>query len=121
MFDRRISSRYSPLQLSLLFRKASGPTPKISCLSQKTLDYLFRDLIPRADFKETFTFIYDRTRAIRTDFTIQHENGPLAIECFQRCARFSIIGVHFFVGTNEWDANYDIAVRQCKQVIHLHH
>jgi hypothetical protein len=26
---------------------------------------------------------------------MQHETGPLAIECHERCARFHILGLHF--------------------------
>ncbi|EKM51414.1 uncharacterized protein PHACADRAFT_103430, partial [Phanerochaete carnosa HHB-10118-sp] len=61
---------------------------------QKTLDYLFHDLIPRGGFRETYTFIRDRSRAIRSDFTMQHETGALAIECHDRCARFHILALH---------------------------
>ncbi|THG98161.1 hypothetical protein EW026_g3979 [Hermanssonia centrifuga] len=61
---------------------------------KKTLDYLFHDLIARAGFSETYTFIRDRTRAVRSDFTILHETGPLAIECHDRCARYHILALH---------------------------
>ncbi|KAH7906674.1 SAC3/GANP/Nin1/mts3/eIF-3 p25 family-domain-containing protein [Hygrophoropsis aurantiaca] len=61
---------------------------------QATLDYLFHDLMPRGGFSPTFNFIRDRSRAVRNDFTMQHEMGPLAIECHDRCARFHILGLH---------------------------
>ena len=58
------------------------------------MDYLFHDLIKRGGFSETYNFIRDRSRAVRNDFTIQHETGPLAIECHDRCARFHILAMH---------------------------
>ncbi|KII90394.1 hypothetical protein PLICRDRAFT_136628 [Plicaturopsis crispa FD-325 SS-3] len=61
---------------------------------RKTLDYLFHELLPRGGFSATFNFIRDRTRAVRNDFTVQHENGPIAVECHDRCARFHILALH---------------------------
>ncbi|KAG1893364.1 SAC3/GANP/Nin1/mts3/eIF-3 p25 family-domain-containing protein [Suillus fuscotomentosus] len=61
---------------------------------QRTLDYLFHDLLPRGGFSATFNFIRDRSRAVRSDFTMQHEMGSIAIECHDRCARFHILGLH---------------------------
>ncbi|THV07242.1 hypothetical protein K435DRAFT_709945 [Dendrothele bispora CBS 962.96] len=62
---------------------------------KQTLDYLFHELLPRGGFSPTFNFIRDRSRAVRNDFTIQHETGELAIECYDRCARFHILALHF--------------------------
>ncbi|KAF8549502.1 hypothetical protein OG21DRAFT_1500373 [Imleria badia] len=59
-----------------------------------TLDYLFHQLLPHGGFSETFNFIRDRSRAVRNDFTMQHEMGPVAIECHGRCARFHILALH---------------------------
>lgn len=61
---------------------------------QKTLDYLFHDLQPREGFHRTFDFIRDRSRAVRIDFSIQRSNGQIAMECHERCARFSIVALH---------------------------
>lgn len=63
--------------------------------TQRTLDYLFHDLLPNNGFTQTFNFIRDRSRAVRNDFTMQHETGPLAIECHDRCARFHVLALHF--------------------------
>ncbi|RDB21797.1 SAC3 family protein 1 [Hypsizygus marmoreus] len=62
---------------------------------KRTLDYLFHDLLPRGGFSQTFNFIRDRSRAVRNDFTMQHNSGPIAIECHDRCARFHILALHF--------------------------
>ncbi|EJF59439.1 hypothetical protein DICSQDRAFT_156285 [Dichomitus squalens LYAD-421 SS1] len=61
---------------------------------KKTLDYLFHDLLMREGFSETHDFIRDRSRAVRADFTMQHETGPIAIECHDRCARYHILALH---------------------------
>jgi hypothetical protein len=61
---------------------------------QRTLDYLFHDLIPRGGFSSTFNFIRDRSRSVRNDFTMQHNTGPLAMECHERCARFHILALY---------------------------
>lgn len=64
-------------------------------LGQRTLDYLFHELLAKEGFSPTFDFIRDRSRSVRNDFTMQHETGPLAIECHERCARFHILALHF--------------------------
>ncbi|PCH34599.1 hypothetical protein WOLCODRAFT_106254, partial [Wolfiporia cocos MD-104 SS10] len=61
---------------------------------KKTLDYLFHELLVERGFTQTYDFIRDRSRAVRNDFTMQHEQGPLAIECHDRCARFHILALH---------------------------
>ncbi|PPQ99374.1 hypothetical protein CVT24_009204 [Panaeolus cyanescens] len=62
---------------------------------KRTLDYLFHDLLLRGGFSATCSFIRDRSRSVRNDFTMQHITGPLAIECHDRCARFHILVLHF--------------------------
>ncbi|KAH9023733.1 SAC3/GANP/Nin1/mts3/eIF-3 p25 family-domain-containing protein [Lactarius pseudohatsudake] len=62
---------------------------------KRTLDYLFRQLLPTEGFSPTFDFIRDRSRSVRNDFTMQHETGSLAMECHERCARFHILALHF--------------------------
>ncbi|KAH9938812.1 uncharacterized protein BXZ73DRAFT_89187 [Epithele typhae] len=61
---------------------------------KKTLDYLFHELLATEGFERTHDFIRDRSRAVRNDFTVQHEIGPIAIECHERCARFHIMALH---------------------------
>ncbi|KAJ7136142.1 hypothetical protein C8R44DRAFT_769794 [Mycena epipterygia] len=61
---------------------------------KRTLDYLFHDLLPRGGFSPTFNFIRDRSRSVRNDFTMQHNTGPLAMECHERCARFHILALY---------------------------
>lgn len=64
-------------------------------LQQKTLDYLFHDLLPRTtSWISVQEFIFDRTRAIRQDFTIQGGRSHIAVECHERIARFHILSLH---------------------------
>ncbi|KZT66323.1 hypothetical protein DAEQUDRAFT_813670 [Daedalea quercina L-15889] len=70
------------------------PPPVLKASELKTLDYLFHDLLVREGFTQTYDFIRDRSRAVRSDFTMQHEQGPLAIECHDRCARFHVLALH---------------------------
>ncbi|KAF7349173.1 Nuclear export factor [Mycena sanguinolenta] len=41
----------------------------------------------------TCPFVRDRSRAVRNDFTMQHDTGPLAMECHERCVRFHILAL----------------------------
>ncbi|CZT21621.1 uncharacterized protein RCC_07485 [Ramularia collo-cygni] len=64
-----------------------------------TCDYLFRDLLANApSLASVHGFIWDRTRAIRNDFSIQQvtklDDVRIAIECFERIARFHILALH---------------------------
>ena len=70
---------------------------------QATLDYLFLDMVGRAEsLAAVHYFMWDRTRAIRNDFSIQQvtdaEPLRIAIESFERIARFHILSLHEFAG-----------------------
>lgn len=66
---------------------------------QKTLDYLMNEVVggqqPLANIHK---FVWDRTRGIRNDFSIQQvtksEDLRIAINCFERIARFHILSLH---------------------------
>ncbi|KAH8105344.1 SAC3/GANP/Nin1/mts3/eIF-3 p25 family-domain-containing protein [Cristinia sonorae] len=82
-----------------MYERASGAKSLPSDLRtpetcRRTLDYLFHDLLPRGGFTETHSFIRDRSRAVRNDFTPQLITGAIAIECHDRCARFHIVAMH---------------------------
>ena len=66
---------------------------------QKTLDYLMREIVGgQQPLATVHKFVWDRTRGIRNDFSIQHlttsEDLQIAIECFERIARFHIVSLH---------------------------
>jgi hypothetical protein len=65
----------------------------------RTCEYLFDDLIgDSASLAKVHNFIWNRTRAIRRDFSIQQVSRPedlrIAIECYERIARFHILSLH---------------------------
>ena len=66
---------------------------------KRTCDYLFDDMVGKARFLgDVHHFVWDRTRAIRNDFSIQQvqkrEELRIAIECYERIARFHIVSLH---------------------------
>ncbi|KZF22611.1 hypothetical protein L228DRAFT_129763 [Xylona heveae TC161] len=66
---------------------------------KKTLDYLFHDVVGNCErLGDVHHFVWDRTRAVRNDFSIQQlTKAPdvrIAIECYERIARFHILSLH---------------------------
>jgi nuclear mRNA export protein SAC3 len=66
---------------------------------RRTLDYLVDKLIGGPErLAVVHKFVWDRTRAIRNDFSIQQvskeEDVRTAVECFERIARFHIMALH---------------------------
>lgn len=74
---------------------------------KKTLDYLFGPLIEREGFLPTQAFVRDRSRQVRSDFTMQHETGVLAMECHDRCARFHILSLHLARGQKDFSVHME--------------
>ena len=82
---------------------------------QRTLNYLLDDILggpePLADVHK---FLWDRTRAIRNDFSIQQvtkaEDLKIAIDCFERIARFHLLSLHQL--THPRRANGDFVPQQ---------
>ena len=66
---------------------------------QRTLNYLLDDVIGGPEpFAAVHKFVWDRTRSIRNDFSIQQvskvEDLRVAIDCFERIARFHLLALH---------------------------
>ena len=66
---------------------------------QKTLDYLIEKVVGGSkSLGRVHKFVWDRTRGIRNDFSIQQvtkvEDLRIAIDCFERIARFHILALH---------------------------
>ena len=79
---------------------------------KKTLDYLFNDVVGGPETLATVhKFVWDRTRGIRNDFSIQQvtrtEDLKTAIECFERIARFHILSLHQLSRTDLKDNEFD--------------
>src|SRR5258708_16241786 len=73
-----------------------------------TLDYLIHGLLQTNSLEATHHFIRDRTRSIRQDFTLQHESGPIAIECHERIARLHILSLHEMRGVAEFTEHLEM-------------
>ena len=66
---------------------------------QATLNHLLDEVIGREERLATIhKFVWDRTRGIRNDFSIQQvtKDGDvrIAVDCFERIARFHILSLH---------------------------
>lgn len=66
---------------------------------KKTLDYLLDNIVGGKErFAKHQKFVWDRTRAIRNDFSIQQVTKPedvrIAVDCYERIARFHILSLH---------------------------
>eukprot|EP00743_Colponemidia_sp_Colp-15_P009019 GILK01009844.1.p1 GENE.GILK01009844.1~~GILK01009844.1.p1 ORF type:complete len:379 (-),score=48.02 GILK01009844.1:358-1458(-) len=63
----------------------------------RTLDFLLsEEVLGRADvpFHEVYAFVRDRSRSVRQDFTVQQVQDSVAVEAFERIARFHIVSCH---------------------------
>ena len=79
---------------------------------QKSLDHLINDIVGGPEtLASTHKFVWDRTRGIRNDFSIQQvskvEDLRTAISCFERIARFHILSLHQLSRTNSDNGEFD--------------
>ncbi|KAL8721177.1 MAG: hypothetical protein Q9225_002102 [Loekoesia sp. 1 TL-2023] len=79
---------------------------------QKTLDYLMDEIVGGPEPLATVhKFVWDRTRAIRNDFSIQQVTKVnelrIAISCFERIARFHILSLHQLAQAGENGVDFD--------------
>ena len=85
---------------------------------QKTLNYLLEEIVAGPELlSKVHKFVWDRTRAIRNDFSIQQVTKPddvrVAIDCFERIARFHILALHQLslpenVENSDFDAHQEL-------------
>lgn len=65
---------------------------------QMTLNYLLDEVVGGAELATVHKFVWDRTRSIRNDFSIQRvtrlDDLKIAMDCFERIARFHILSLH---------------------------
>lgn len=64
----------------------------------QTLNYLIDNIVH--ELPEAHSFIWDRTRSIRQDFTYQNSFGPEAIECNERIVRIHLLSLHIMAGSD---------------------
>ncbi|KAJ9633901.1 actin cytoskeleton and mitosis protein [Knufia peltigerae] len=81
---------------------------------RKTLDYLLDKVVGGEErLAPIHKFVWDRTRGIRNDFSIQQvtniEDVKIAVDCYERIARFHILSLHQLSNPdNLWDGeNFD--------------
>lgn len=84
---------------------------------QRTLNYLLDDLVGGEEsLASIHKFVWDRTRGIRNDFSIQQvsklDDVRIAVDCFERIARFHVISLHQLSNPDnrtgdEYDAHQD--------------
>lgn len=81
---------------------------------RRTLDYLLDKVIGGDERLATVhKYVWDRTRGIRNDFSIQQVTKPedvkIAVECYERIARFHILSLHQLANAeNLWEGeNFD--------------
>ncbi|KAK9480940.1 SAC3/GANP/Nin1/mts3/eIF-3 p25 family-domain-containing protein [Lipomyces japonicus] len=92
------------LAVKAFSRPAAGQPPPLPSdvrppgILQNTLTFLINTTVPR--LPESHTFLWDRTRSIRQDFTYQNYSGPEAIDCNERIARIHIVSLHILAGSD---------------------
>ena len=79
---------------------------------QKTLNYLFDEVIGGSQpLAAVHKFVWDRTRAIRNDFSIQQltkvADLRVAVDCLERIARFHILSLHQLSRSGTGDGDFD--------------
>jgi hypothetical protein len=99
------------------FMRPSGQAPPLPSdvrspdVLQKTLNYIIENLLPK--LPESQSFIWDRTRSIRQDFTFQNNySGFESIDCHEKICRIHILSLHVMAGANDPDYQQQQEVEQ---------
>lgn len=85
-------------------RPAAGQPPPLPSdvrpphILTDTLDYLIDKVLPK--LPESHSFLWDRTRSIRQDFTYQNYFGPETIDCNEKIVRIHLVSLHIMAGTD---------------------
>ncbi|KAL6452564.1 SAC3 Nuclear mRNA export protein SAC3 [Candida maltosa Xu316] len=85
-------------------RPAAGQPPPLPSdvrpphVLKQTLDYLVDTVLDQ--LPDAHSFIWDRTRSIRQDFTYQNNFGPEAIDCHERIVRIHLLSLHIMAGSD---------------------
>lgn len=100
----KISSKYA----MKTFMRPSGQAPPLPSdvrspkVLQMSLNYIIENLLP--NIQECQSFIWDRTRSIRQDFTFQNNySGFESIDCHEKICRIHILSLHIMAGANDPD------------------
>lgn len=85
-------------------RPAAGQPPPLPSdvrpphILKDTLDYLVDNVVNQ--LPDGHSFLWDRTRSIRQDFTYQNFYGPEAIDCNERIVRIHLLSLHIMAGSD---------------------
>lgn len=85
-------------------RPAAGQPPPLPAevrppfVLVRSLNYLIDNIVSK--LPESHSFLWDRTRSIRQDFTYQNYFGPEAIECNEKIVRIHLISLHIMSGSD---------------------
>lgn len=83
-------------------RPAAGQPPALPSdvrpprVLMETLGYLVQEIVPQ--LPKSQSFLWDRTRSIRQDFTYQHYVGPEAVICNEVIVRIHLLTLHIMAG-----------------------
>ncbi|KAI3406754.2 SAC3 [Candida oxycetoniae] len=64
----------------------------------ETLDYLIEEIVNK--LPDAHSFLWDRTRSIRQDFTYQNSFGPEAVDCNEKIVRIHLLSLHIMAGSD---------------------
>ncbi|OLL25968.1 SAC3 family protein 1 [Neolecta irregularis DAH-3] len=103
------------LTVKRFVRPAAGIEPQLPSdvrppiVLRKTLDYLVdKFTVDQDTLRNTHSFLRDRTRAIRNDFSIQNIKNHVSIECYERISRLHIIALHVLHGSLNFEAEMEV-------------
>lgn len=111
------TNKISPKYALKTFMRPSGQAPPLPSdvrpphILQKSLAHIIDNLLPH--LPESQSFIWDRTRSIRQDFTFQNNySGIESIDCHEKICRIHILSLHVMAGANDPDYQQHQEVEQ---------
>ncbi|CCH44046.1 Nuclear mRNA export protein SAC3 [Wickerhamomyces ciferrii] len=103
-YEKDNSGKISPHNAIKAFsRPAAGQPPPLPSdvrppqILNQTLDYIVDNIL--INLPDAQSFIWDRTRSIRQDFTYQNYFGPEAMDCNETIVRIHILTLHVMAKT----------------------
>lgn len=100
-----VTNKISRLRAVKAFsRPAAGQPPPLPSevrpphILTQSLDFLVDTVLPQ--LPEAHSFLWDRTRSIRQDFTYQNFFGPEAIDCNEKIVRIHLLCLHVMAGSD---------------------
>ena len=85
----------------------------------KTLDYLINEILAKYPLEECHSFLRDRTRSIRQDFTLQNYRHDEAVVAHEMIARYHIIAMHWMRSDENFAIHQEMEQLRKGVVIHF--